>query len=63
MVSHLLDDVANHVKRIALVESGFFQVGTVEEVLTGENLSALYQMPVQVNQVGARTVVTVGGAQ
>lgn len=60
MVSHLLDDVANHARLIALVESGFFQVGPVGEVLTGENLSALYRTPVQVNQVGARTVVTVG---
>jgi manganese/zinc/iron transport system ATP- binding protein len=61
MVSHLLDDVANHVQHIALVESGFFQVGPVEEVLTGENLSALYHIPVQVESIGARTVVTVGG--
>lgn len=60
MVSHLLDDVANHARLIALVESGFFQVGPVGEVLTGENLSALYHIPVQVNQMGARTVVTVG---
>jgi ABC-type Mn2+/Zn2+ transport system ATPase subunit len=60
MVSHLLDDVANHARYIALVESGFFQVGPVAEVLTGENLSALYRIPVEVNQMGARTVVTVG---
>jgi len=61
MVSHLLDDVANHARHIALVESGFFQVGPVEEVLTGENLSALYHIPVQVDRMGAHTVVTVGG--
>jgi ABC-type Mn2+/Zn2+ transport system ATPase subunit len=61
MVSHLLDDVANHARHIALVESGFFQVGPLEEVLTGENLSALYHIPVQVDRMGAHTVVTVGG--
>lgn len=60
MVSHLLDDVANHVQHIALVESGFFQVGPVEDVLTGENLSALYHIPVKVNRMGVHTVVTVG---
>jgi ABC-type Mn2+/Zn2+ transport system ATPase subunit len=29
MVSHLLDDVANHVQRIALVEPGVFLVGDI----------------------------------
>ena len=31
IVSHLLDDVANHASRIAIVEQSFFQVGPVEE--------------------------------
>lgn len=62
MVSHLLDDVANHVKRIALVERAFFQVGDVEEVLTAENLSALYEMPVTVVDVRGGKVILAGGA-
>jgi ABC-type cobalamin/Fe3+-siderophores transport system ATPase subunit len=61
MVSHLLDDVANHVQHIALVENSFFQCGPVEEVLTGENLSTLYHIPIHVDRMGTRTVVTVGG--
>jgi ABC-type Mn2+/Zn2+ transport system ATPase subunit len=61
MVSHLLDDVANYVQRIAIVEQNFFQVGAVEEVLTGENLSALYRMDVQVNRVNERTVILARG--
>jgi ABC-type Mn2+/Zn2+ transport system ATPase subunit len=61
MVSHLLDDVANHVGRLAIVEKGFFQVGTVEEVLTGPNLSMLYGMPVDVRRVGGRMVILAGG--
>ena len=61
MVSHLLDDVANHVQQIALVERDFFQVGRVDEVLTEENLSALYRIPMHVDHMGGRTVVTVGG--
>ncbi len=62
MVSHLLDDVANHVKRIALVERTFFQVGDVEQVLTAENLSALYEMPVTVADIRGGKVIVAGGA-
>ncbi len=61
MVSHLLDDVANHVKRIALVERTFFQVGDVEEILTAENLSALYEMPVTVTNTRGGKVILAGG--
>ncbi len=61
MVSHLLDDVANHVRRIAVVERDFFQVGDVDEVLTGKNLSALYQMPVEVEHVRGNTIILAGG--
>jgi ABC-type Mn2+/Zn2+ transport system ATPase subunit len=61
MVSHLLDDVANHVKRIAIVQEGSFLVGEVGEVLTGANLSALYEMRVEVTQVKGNTIVLAGG--
>jgi ABC-type Mn2+/Zn2+ transport system ATPase subunit len=57
MVSHLLDDVANHVRRIAIVEPEFFQVGAVEEVLTSSNLSRLYKMPVTVERVHDKTII------
>jgi ABC-type Mn2+/Zn2+ transport system ATPase subunit len=60
MVSHLLDDVVNYVKRIAIVEPNFFQVGDVDKVLTAKNLSAVYQMPVDVVQVGESKVVLPG---
>jgi len=61
MVSHLLDDVANHVRRIAIVEQEFFRVGTVQEVLTGDNLTAMYRMPVRVEHLGKSTVILAGG--
>ncbi len=61
MVSHLLDDVANHVEQIAIVEKDFFQVGGVREILTGPHLSALYGVPVKVDHIGGHIVVTVGG--
>jgi ABC-type Mn2+/Zn2+ transport system ATPase subunit len=61
MVSHLLDDVANHVGRLAVVDQSLFQVGTVDEVLTGSNLSSMYGMPVTVSVVDGRTVILAGG--
>lgn len=61
MVSHLLDDVANYVKRIAIVERDFFQVGDMGAVLTPENLSRLYQMPVRVADIDGSKVILPGG--
>jgi ABC-type Mn2+/Zn2+ transport system ATPase subunit len=61
MVSHLLDDVANYVKRIAIVEQNFFLVGPGAEVLNGRNLSALYRMDVKVGNVDGRTVILARG--
>jgi len=61
IVSHLLDDVANHASRIAIVEQSFFQVGTVREVLTGRNLSDLYGLPVGVETIQGRTIILAGG--
>jgi ABC-type Mn2+/Zn2+ transport system ATPase subunit len=66
MISHLLDDVANHVRRIALVEPNFFQIGHVDEVLTAKNLSTLYQMSVDVHQMHGNKIILPGehnGAQ
>lgn len=60
MVSHLLDDVANYVKRIAIVDRSFFQVGDVDEVLTDKNLSTLYQMPVHVQHIKGGKVILPG---
>jgi ABC-type Mn2+/Zn2+ transport system ATPase subunit len=60
MVSHLLTDVANYVRRIALVERSFFQIGSTEEILTARNLSQLYSLPVHVERVRGCTVVIAG---
>jgi ABC-type Mn2+/Zn2+ transport system ATPase subunit len=61
MVSHQLDDVANLAQQIALVERDSFQVGATGSVLTPENLSSVYRVPMHVEHVSGRTVVTVGG--
>jgi ABC-type Mn2+/Zn2+ transport system ATPase subunit len=61
MVTHLLSDVASYVSRIAIVEEGQFQVGSTEEVLSEENLSQLYKIPVRVLRSGRNTIVLAGG--
>ena len=61
MVSHLLDDVANHVRRLAIVDRNFFQVGDVTDVLTETNLSRLYQMEVKVAELEGGKVILAGG--
>lgn len=61
MVSHLLGDVANYVKKIMLVEQNLFQVGTVGEILTESNLSHIYNIPVRVREFLGNKVVIAGG--
>ncbi len=61
LVSHLLDDVANYVKRLALVERNFFQVGEIDEVLTEQNLSSLYHLPVRVSRLNGDKIIHLGG--
>ena len=49
MVSHALNEVANYVRRIALVLEGAFRVGNVDEIMTEETLSDMYGIPVEVS--------------
>lgn len=49
MVSHALNDVANYVRRIALVLEGAFRVGDVNEIMTEETLTEMYGIPVEVS--------------
>jgi ABC-type Mn2+/Zn2+ transport system ATPase subunit len=60
LVTHLLDDVAHLVKSIGLLDQHRFQVGEVGTVLTEENLSALYQMPIQVRELEGAKVIMAG---
>ena len=57
VVSHQLNEVANYVKRIALVNAGKFQIGAIEEVLTEQNLTDLYGIDVEVDQVGGKRLI------
>lgn len=56
-VSHLLNEVANTVERLALIDQGRFDHGTVDEVLTDRRLSDLYRIPVHVERVRGAVVV------
>ncbi len=59
MVSHALNEVANYVRRIALVQEGAFRVGAVDEVLTEETLGEMYGIPVEVDISGDHRTVFV----
>ena len=61
MVSHLLNDVANYVHRIALVEENYFQVDTVKMILTDKNLSSLYGLDIKVGECFGITFIAAGG--
>jgi ABC-type Mn2+/Zn2+ transport system ATPase subunit len=59
LVSHLLANVANVSKHIAIIQGGRLEMGTREEMLTGERLSAMYGMNVQVHRLAGRSAVVV----
>lgn len=48
MVSHALNEVANYVECLALVNEGQFRIGPIEEILSEASLSALYGIPIEV---------------
>jgi ABC-type Mn2+/Zn2+ transport system ATPase subunit len=56
-VSHLLNEVANTVERLALIDQGRFDHGPIDEILTDARLSALYQTPVHVERVKGVVVI------
>ena len=59
MVSHALNEVANYVNRIALTMEGNFRIGSVDEMVNEQTLSAMYGIPVHVDEVhGHRIVLT-----
>jgi ABC-type cobalamin/Fe3+-siderophores transport system ATPase subunit len=61
LASHRLNVVANYVGSIALVRGGRLEIGTRDEFLTGEHLSALYGMPVEVYRDDHDHLVIIGG--
>ncbi len=58
LVSHLLSDVANGVKKLVLIEKNFFQWGPIEEVLSEENLKKTYSSDFHVNLINEEYIIT-----
>jgi zinc transport system ATP-binding protein len=58
MVTHELIHVANYAHRIAIVANGSLEFGTPEVMLDDERLSRLYQVPVRVDRVEGRVIIT-----
>lgn len=58
LVSHLLSDVANGVKKLILLEKNYFQFGNIEEVLSEENLKKAYSSEFSVNLIEDEYIIT-----
>ncbi|MGH7566853.1 MAG: metal ABC transporter ATP-binding protein [Gemmatimonadota bacterium] len=58
-VSHQLNEVANYVDRLLVIDEGRYDWGPVEEVLTAEHLQRIYQVSVVVEKVAGSSVVVV----
>lgn len=58
-VSHQLNEVANYVDRLLVIDEGRYDFGPVEEVLTADHLRRIYQVPVVVDRVAGAVVVVV----
>lgn len=56
-VTHEINPVVPYVDRVLYLVNGRFRIGTVDEVMTSETLSELYQADIQVVRVGDRYVV------
>ena len=58
LVSHLLTDVANIVKRLMLIEKDYFQIGDIEEILSEENLEKTYSSGFGVTKINDEYIIT-----
>jgi ABC-type Mn2+/Zn2+ transport system ATPase subunit len=58
LVSHLLTDVANIVKKVILIDKNYFQFGPIEEILSEENLRKTYSADFHVSQVEGEYIIT-----
>jgi ABC-type Mn2+/Zn2+ transport system ATPase subunit len=58
MVTHELIHLANYAHRIAIVAGGSVEFGTLAEMLDNARLSRLYEVPVQVDRLKDRVIIT-----
>jgi len=58
MVSHLLSDVANIVKKIVLIDKNYFHAGDIEEILSEENLKKTYSSDFLITKIDDEYLIT-----
>jgi ABC-type Mn2+/Zn2+ transport system ATPase subunit len=58
-VSHQLNEVANYVDELLVIDEGRYDWGPVAEVLTADHLRRIYEVPVVVDRVAGSSVVVV----
>jgi len=58
IVSHLLTDVANLVKKLILFEAGNYQFGLIEEALSEENLAKTYSTNIEIKKIDGKYLIT-----
>jgi len=58
MVSHLLSDVANYVKKLILIDNGLFQFGEIDELLSEDNLQKAYSSEFTVKKISGEYLIT-----
>jgi ABC-type Mn2+/Zn2+ transport system ATPase subunit len=58
IVSHLLTDVANLVKKIMLFQPNSFQYGLIEDILSEENLAKTYSANIEVKIIEGQYLIT-----
>lgn len=58
IVSHLLTDVANIVKRLMLLEKNHFQVGSIDEILSEDNLEKTYSSEFSVSKKNGEFLIS-----
>ena len=58
LVSHLLSDVANLVKKLMLFEAGRFQSGLIEDILSEKNLGQTYSANIEVKKINGEYHIT-----
>lgn len=58
-VSHQLNEVANYVEELLVIDEGRYDWGPVGEVLTAEHLTRIYEVPVVVDRIAGSSVVVV----
>lgn len=58
LVSHLLTDVANIVKKIILIDKNYFQFGDIEEILSETNLRNTYSSDFHISLIDGEYIIT-----